>query len=337
MSMEVVVPVSRIQDSDPRVVYEGQWTKRNYTFFEQDNTVMEYGGEEPGKARIRFLGGIICVYGSTPMADDPSASIAFAVRIDGQLMVDQVISYAGWTNVIEAYRSPELPLRQHTLEVEARQGSGASFALDYFQVEIRNVSAVEADVTVSLDATSQTSGPTTLVEAITFVNSEPTAQSDNTQDTKSRILTGPIVGGVVGVVILVASLILVLFLLRRRRQKKRSKASKGVAPFAMFHSPTRPFPSTFTKAPIEDGQHIRSGSVDLRWASAAIEKSTASSSSAPEPSYQPEPHQIMNAVQTLQMYLQHNAAASSSGNQGSSPEGPPPYEMNSPRRLTVRR
>ncbi|KAH6912155.1 hypothetical protein BKA70DRAFT_1266820 [Coprinopsis sp. MPI-PUGE-AT-0042] len=209
MTLELVTPVYRIEDSDERVIYEGDWKK------DQELTYATfYAGQGFAKALVSFQGTSISVNAFTfsRIVGNGPRTVRVGFRIDGQLSVEHIVPYESWNKLQTVYRSPELPLGVHTLQVEASEGQGISLGLDYFQVGINAPGSTAAS--------------------------------------SSRLPIGAIVGGAVGGALSVGGLLVLWFIFAQRRQRRIPNPVSDAQPFALFHAPTISVPRRLTKSQI---------------------------------------------------------------------------------------
>ncbi|KAH6912154.1 hypothetical protein BKA70DRAFT_1398167 [Coprinopsis sp. MPI-PUGE-AT-0042] len=299
--MSIDIPIFNVSCSDRRIAYEGDW---KWEFHPSPSRT--YSRRSPAKARIRFLGSTIGVYGSIKMVE--STNMTVGIWIDGQLLMQEGVGSTGWVQAdVPGYQSPEMSFEEHTLEVGVKDAwGGASFSLGQFQIGSR------------INSTGN------MIRA--------------PERTGGQVPVGPLVGGIVGGAIGVATLFLLWYLLSERRRTSRDSISDLVVRDGIFHSPTDADPPVVAASTASTPL-----SLEKRRTTNLSTEPTASVDPFATPqdpftsslddlasSDQPQQQELINAMQTLQRFLQIEPEASSSSENRRGPsENLPPYDSNS--------
>uniref|UniRef100_A0A0W0GFF7 Uncharacterized protein n=1 Tax=Moniliophthora roreri TaxID=221103 RepID=A0A0W0GFF7_MONRR len=220
-----------VDDSDPEIVYYGQWKTQNGQRFDQGTEISvrplrntTHTSTSSGDSFVfQFAGTSISVHGLLPLKVVGSFGVTFT--LDGSSSVSSVfpdpnskVDMLLQPNYL-FYKSPTLTPGNHSLIVNVTGVVGEqSFIIDHLTY---TPSFTRLSQKPNFASSGNQSGST---PSTTIPLSEPTGQTGSKEP---RQHVGAIVGGVVGgIIVLLAILSLLLFVRRRHKAKERALASE---------------------------------------------------------------------------------------------------------------
>ncbi|ESK87604.1 hypothetical protein Moror_1962 [Moniliophthora roreri MCA 2997] len=225
-----------VDDSDPEIVYYGQWKEENGRRFDQGIEISvrplrstTHTSTSSGDSFVfQFAGTSISVHGLLPLKVVGSLDVTFT--LDGSSSVSSVfpdpnskVDMLLQPNYL-FYKSPTLTPGNHSLIVNVTGVVGEqSFIIDHLTYipSFARLSQKPNFASTSAESGSTATATTSL--------SEPTGQ---TGSKKPRQHVGAIVGGVVGGVITLLAILLLLLLARRRHKAKEKGRAFASEPFS---------------------------------------------------------------------------------------------------------